>query len=82
MPVTPLPTLVTTPAPSWPPSAGSPIGVAPVCQVVVGVAHARGMHLDLDFVCDGIAHVDLVDAEARVELPQKRAFGLHPSDLS
>jgi hypothetical protein len=40
------------------------------------------MQPDLDFVCDGIAHVDLVDAEPRIELPEKRAFGLHPSDLS
>jgi hypothetical protein len=40
------------------------------------------MHLDLDFVCDGIAHVDLVDAEPGIELPEKRAFGLHPSDPS
>jgi hypothetical protein len=39
------------------------------------VAHAGGMKLDLDFVCDGIAHIDLVDLELRVELPEQRASG-------
>ena len=51
-------------------------------QVIVGVAHAGGMQLNLDFVGDGIAQLDLIDAEPRIELPEKRAFGLHPSDLS
>jgi hypothetical protein len=46
------------------------------------VAHAGGMQLNLDFVRDGIADVDLIDSKSRVELPEKRAFGLHPADLS
>jgi hypothetical protein len=45
-------------------------------QVVVGVAHARRVHADLDLIGDGIAHVDLVDPERRVELPQQSALGL------
>ncbi len=61
---------------------GQPDRRGPGRQVIVGVTHAGGMHLDLDFVGDGIAHLDLVDAEARIELPEKCAFGLHPSDLS
>jgi hypothetical protein len=36
------------------------------------------MQLDLDFVCDGIAQVDLVDAELRIELPQQRALWSSP----
>jgi hypothetical protein len=38
------------------------------------VAHAGGMQLDLDFVCDGIAHLDLVDAKP--ELSSQRSAAL------
>ena len=51
---TPWPTSVTMPAPSWPPSTGKPEHRdAAGHQVVVGVAHARRFHLDLDFVLCG-----------------------------
>ena len=40
-------------------------------QVVVGVAHARRVHADLDLVGNRVAHLDLVDFERRVELPQQ-----------
>ena len=38
-------------------------------QVVVGVAHARGVHADLYLIVDGVADLDLIDAERRVQLP-------------
>ena len=46
-------------------------------QVVVGMAHARRFHLDLDFVLDGIADLDLLDRPRLVELPDESTFGLH-----
>ena len=46
-------------------------------QVIVRVAHAGGMHADLHLVVDGVAEVDLVDPERRVQLPQQSALGLH-----
>jgi hypothetical protein len=62
MPVTFLPTLVTTPA-----------LVAAECrqadrggsrgQVVVRMAHACGVHADLHLIVDGVADLDLVDPE-------------------
>ena len=54
-------------------------------QVVVGVAHPRRFHLDLDLVLDGIADLDLLDRPRLVELPDESAFCLHLhllSDLS
>lgn len=33
-------------------------------QVVVGVTHPRRFHLDLDFVADGVADLDLLDRVA------------------
>ena len=47
-------------------------------QVVVGVAHARRFHLDLDLVLDGVADLDLLDRPRLVELPDESAFCLHP----
>ena len=47
-------------------------------QVVVGVAHPRRFHLDLDLVLDGIADLDLLDRPRLVELPDESAFCLHP----
>ena len=46
-------------------------------QVVVGVAHARGVYADLHLVVDGVADLDLIDPERRVQLPQQSALGLH-----
>ena len=46
-------------------------------QVIVRVAHTRGMHADLHLVVDGVADLDLIDAERRVQLPQQSALGLH-----
>ncbi len=43
---TPSPTCSTTPAPSWPPTSGTPPGQVARAQVVVGVAHARRGELD------------------------------------
>ena len=47
-------------------------------QVVVGVAHARRFHLDLDLVLDGVADLDLLDRPRLVELPDESALCLHP----
>ena len=60
MPVTFLPTLVTTPAPSWPPS-GQADGGGSGGQVVVRVAHACGVYPDLHLIVDRVADLDLVD---------------------
>ncbi len=46
-------------------------------QVVVGMAHARGFHLNLDLVLDGVTDLDLLDRPRLVELPDESAFGLH-----
>src|SRR5882672_702651 len=74
-PSTPAPTSVTMPAPSWPPSTGKPpIGMPPVTKVMVGVAHPRRFHLDLDLVLDGIADLDLLDRPRLVELPDQRTL--------
>ena len=47
-------------------------------QVVVGVAHPRRFHLDLDLVLDGVADLDLLDRPRLVELPDESALCLHP----
>jgi hypothetical protein len=46
-------------------------------QVVIGVAHARRFHLDLDLVLDGVADLDLLNGPRLVELPDQSAFCLH-----
>ena len=46
-------------------------------QVVVGVAHAGGFHLDLDLIFGGVTDLDLLDRPRLVELPDERAFCLH-----
>ena len=48
-------------------------------EVVVGVAHARRFHLDLDLVLDGITDLDLLDRPWLVEIPDQSAFCLHLS---
>ena len=40
-------------------------------QVMVGVAHPRRFHLDLDLVLDGVADLDLLDRPRLVELPDE-----------
>ena len=46
-------------------------------QMVVGVAHARRFHLDLDLPLLGVADLDLLDRPRLVELPDECAFCLH-----
>src|SRR5882757_3512410 len=47
-------------------------------QVVVGMAHARRLHLDLDLVLDGVADLDLLDRPRLIEPPDESPFCLHP----
>src|SRR3954453_15682035 len=51
-------------------------------QMVVGMAHPRRLHLDLDLVLDGVADLDLLDRPRLVELPEESAFCLHRILLS
>jgi hypothetical protein len=44
---------------------------------MVGVAHPRRFHLDLDLILDGIADLDLLDRPRLVELPDQRTLRLH-----
>ena len=46
-------------------------------QVVVGVAHARRFHLDLDLAWLRVTDLDLLDRPRLIELPDERAFCLH-----
>lgn len=46
-------------------------------QVMVGVAHARRFHLDLDLVRLRVADLDVLDGPRLVELPDQCAFCLH-----
>jgi hypothetical protein len=46
-------------------------------QVVVGVAHAGGFHLDLDLIFCRVTDLDLLDRPRLVELPDECAFCLH-----
>ena len=46
-------------------------------EVMVGVAHARRFHLDLDLVRLRLADLDFLDGPGLVEFPEQRAFCLH-----
>jgi len=50
------------------------IGMPTCYKMVVGVAHARRFHLNLDLVLDRVAELDFLDRPRLVELPDESTF--------